>query len=148
MPAPSRLAQFRALLARAATELNCKRSDDRAQRLATVRLQRRAIREQQQVELLSGRMSDPTKLLDADARLAEEEQRLAPAAGVGAVTVNILPVRYCPRCKAEVAAEPPPVVELQLPAPVEAKPEGSNPKLPANVVPIKRSVHDGGPLKR
>jgi hypothetical protein len=70
----------------------------------------------QQVELLSGRLSDPSKLLDADDRLRAEEERLAPTTGEHAVTVQIQPYVLCARCRAEVQAEArSPVVELAIP---------------------------------
>jgi hypothetical protein len=141
-PAPSRPAQFRALLARAASELGVKRSDDLAQRLATVRLQRRAIRELQQHDLLSGKLSDPSKLLDADDRLRQEEERLAAMAPreVGGPSFIIEPLRMIVRERA-----PSQVVELPIPTPepIEAKPEASK---PSNVValPVKpfEPAHD------
>jgi hypothetical protein len=111
-PPPSRAAQFRQLLARAATELGVKRSDESAQRLATCRLQRRMLRELMQLDVLSGKLSDPTKLLDADDRLRAEEERLAaPPAGAGPGSVKILlqPVVLCAKCgrEAHVNVEPP-----------------------------------------
>ena len=80
-PAPSRPEQFRRLLREASAELGLPRSHDKPQRLATVRLQRRALRELQQFDLLSGKLSDPSRLLDADDKLRVEEERLqAPSA--------------------------------------------------------------------
>ena len=137
----SRHADFKRLLHAAARELNVKRSDGKARRLAVVRLQRMALAEVQERDLLNGRLSDPGRLLDADARLAEEERRLSPATGDHGVTVNIQPYVLCARCQQEVHVErPPPVVALPVPlsyaASVEAKPEASKPK-PSNVVELK-----------
>ena len=116
--APSRHAEFKRLLHAAARELSLPRSHDTTQRLATIRLQRKAIREVQQRDLLSGKLSDPSKLLDADDRLRAEEDRIvATAPRVDAAPYFVIqPVKYVER-----PAEPkPPVVSLPIPPVVVA----------------------------
>jgi hypothetical protein len=111
-PTPSRPAQFRALLNRAAIELGLPRAHDVTQRLATVRLERRTIRDLRQLGALSGRTSDPSKLLDIDDRLKAEEQQLvamAPRESSGPMFV-IEPTKLIERERA-----PSPVVEVKLP---------------------------------
>jgi hypothetical protein len=171
-PAPSRAAQFKTLLRQCAAELHDKQSSDRVQRLATIRLQRRSIRELQLVSLLSGKLSDPSKLLDADARLAEEETKLAPATSGHNVKVTIAPMTLCPRCRCELeASRPSHIVALPVPSPdasamaaasdttqpqtriggdLDAKQSTAKPK-PSNVVELGRNrardFHRGAPVK-
>jgi hypothetical protein len=98
-PMPSRPAQFRALLQKAAVELGLPRKHDVTQALATCRLGRRALRDARQIDLLSGRTSDQTKFLAADAELAAEERQLlamVPSAERGPYLV-IQPVKYIER---------------------------------------------------
>ena len=136
----TRIAQFKRLLHAAASELGVRRSHDAAQRLATCRLQRIVIRETQQAALLSGKLSDPSRLLDCDEKLRLEEERLLAAAprDNSAPYLIIQPVRLIERDTP--APAPPPVVALPVPlsdaAPVEVKPEASKPK-PSNVVELK-----------
>jgi hypothetical protein len=162
-PMPSRPQQFRTLLQRAAIELGLPRSHDTTQRLATVRLQRRGIREIQQLDLLSGKLRDPTKLLDADERLRLEEERLAPASSDHAVTVHIVPTTLCAKCRAEITTENrAPIVEIPVAVSDTADPDnaaGDGPTakepppkpVPSNVVALdplrSRDIHAGGYLK-
>jgi hypothetical protein len=72
-------------------------------------------------------LSDPTKLLDADQRLAEEEAKLLPASSGHNVSVTVVASRLCPKCRCEFEAEPPPPLPPAAvpvpppPAAVEAK---------------------------
>jgi hypothetical protein len=116
--APSRHVEFKRLLREACAELGVRKNDDRARRLAVIRLQRTALRQVQERDLLAGRLSDPSRLLDADDRLRLEEERLAPATGDHAVTVQIVSSRLCPKCKGELSAEQPPTGVVALPVPL------------------------------
>jgi hypothetical protein len=109
---PTRAAQFKTLVRQASVELHLPQSHDKTQRLALIRLERRSIKDLRLLSQLSGKLSDPSKLLDADARLAEEEAKLAPASTGHNVNVSIVPSRLCPRCRAEMSAvtEPPVVM--------------------------------------
>jgi len=100
----SRITQFRKLLRDASAELNLPRSHDKPRRLATIRLQRRSITELQQHQLLSGKLFDPSRLIDADDKLRIEEERLQAAAPDGShdhrLTIEFVhPVQVtCPGC--------------------------------------------------
>jgi hypothetical protein len=118
MQQPTRAAQFKTLVRQASVELHLPHSHDRTQRLALIRLERRSIKDLRLLSQLSGKLSDPSKLIDADQRLAEEEAKLAPAAGSSghSVKVSVVSSKLCPRCRAEMSAvTAPPVVSLPVP---------------------------------
>ena len=141
----SRAELYQKLLRQAAKELRCKVTDERAKNYAVLKLAREVISS----KLVNGKDIDPSALR----WLSEELEKYSPAAAPASVSVSIQPTTICARCRVEIQAEPPPSLPpVALPvssptAPVEAKCEAA-PKRLANVVPIKRSVHDGAPLKR
>jgi len=140
----SRAELYQKLLQQAAKELHCKATDERAKNYAVLKLAREVISS----KLVNGKDIDPSALR----WLSEELEKYAPAAAPASVSVSIQPVSICARCKCEIDREPdPPLPSVALPVPssaaVEARSEAS-PKSPVNVVPMKRSVHDGARRSR
>jgi hypothetical protein len=140
----SRVELYQRLLRQASRELHCRITDERTKNYAVLKLAREVISS----KLVNGKDIDPSALR----WLSEELEKYAPAPAPPSVQFSIQPVTVCAKCRAKVEAQPPsplPPVVLPVPssAPVEAKSEVA-PKPAANVVPIKRSIHDGAPLKR
>jgi hypothetical protein len=104
--APTRVNQFRRYEREAARELGIRKSDERVQRLAVCRMQRFDIHRAQQLALMSGKLTDPTPLLDADDRLRLEEHRLSAAAAVAGGGFTIAPMVICSECRRELHPTP------------------------------------------
>ena len=151
----ARVAQYKRILRETAHSLGVKQSSEAAQTAATLKMTATMMREACQMKLMSGQLIAPDALIKLETSLRE----LIPAAAERPmpVSVNIVPSRLCPRCRAEMSAEPkPPVMALSVPSPDAAQPEermGNDPAAkettskPTNVVPIdknrSRDFHKG-----